>query len=86
LLHRSCLGDAGSSPRLAFRPASIPGREQFDLSPGQSLQMIALPWRIELLPKNKSNYTETKVRLPYRTYLCINFMHHSHKASANLQR
>ncbi len=48
--------------------------------------MIALPWRIELLPKNKSNYTETKVRLPYRTYLCINFMHHSHKASANLQR
>ena len=50
MLHRSCLGDAGSRHRLAFRPASIPGREQFGLSPGQTLQMIALPWRIELVP------------------------------------
>jgi len=70
LQHRSCQGDAGSSNRLAFRPASIPGREQFGLSAGQSLQLIALPGRIKLVPTAKSNNTETMGRLTYRTYLC----------------
>jgi AbrB family looped-hinge helix DNA binding protein len=47
-------------------------REQFGLRPGQTLQVIALPGRIELLPTAKRNNPETRGRWPYRAYLCIN--------------